>query len=196
MKRFSIVFIILFCVSLIMACITVNIYFPAGAIQEAADQIVDEVRPGQQEKKGSSLDRIRLQWIARLAPILAPGIAFAQIDIDISTPSIRALRSSLAERFKSLEGFYRGRALGENNRGYVEIRDESGLNLKEKANLRRLVDAENRDRKALYKEILEANKLDVQFLDEVERLFANSWRGKKVVPGTWIQKDDGAWVRK
>lgn len=196
MKRFSIVFIILFCVSLIMACITVNIYFPAGAIQEAADQIVDEVRPGQQEKKGSSLDRIRLQWLARLAPILAPGIAFAQIDIDISTPSIRALRSSLAERFKSLEGFYRGGALGENNRGYVEIRDESGLNLKEKANLRRLVDAENRDRKALYKEILEANKLDVQFLDEVERLFANSWRGKKVVPGTWIQKDDGAWVRK
>jgi uncharacterized protein YdbL (DUF1318 family) len=196
MKRVSFLSAVLLCLILIMACITVNIYFPAGAIQEAADQIVDEVRPEQQEKKGSSLDRMHPRWLAWSASVLGPLLAFAQVDIEISTPSIRALRGSLADRFKSLEGFYRRGALGENNQGYVEIRDQSGLNLKEKANLRRLVDAENRDRRALYMEILEANNLDRQFLDEVERLFANSWRGKKVVPGTWIQRDDGTWVRK
>ena len=196
MKRVSFLSAALLCLTLIMACITVNIYFPAGAIQEAADQIVDEVRPEQQEKKGSSLDRMHPRWLAWSVSVLGPSLAFAQVDIEISTPSMRALRGSLADRFKSLEGFYRRGALGENNRGYVEIRDQSGLNLKEKANLRRLVDAENHDRRALYMEILEANNLDRQFLDEVERLFANSWRGKKVVLGTWIQGDDGTWVRK
>jgi uncharacterized protein YdbL (DUF1318 family) len=193
MKRFSIIFIIPL---LIMACITVNIYFPAAAVQEAADEIVDEVRPEKQGKKGDSLERKHLRWLAWGTSVLGPGVVFAQVDIEISTPSIRALRASLAKRFKSLGRFYRLGALGENNRGYLEIRDLSGLSVKEKAGLRRLVNAENHDRKALYKEILKANNLDMQFLDEVEKLFANSWRSKNLVPGTWIQGDDGAWVRK
>jgi len=196
MKRFSIVSIILLCPMLIMACITVNIYFPAGAIQQAAEEIVDEVRPEQQEEKGSSLDQVHRRWLACLMPLLGPSTAHAEVDIEISTPSIRALRASLVDRFKSLEGFYRRGALGENNRGYVEIRDQSGLSLKEKAELRRLMDAENRNRKELYREILEANNLEASFIDEVERLFANSWRELKVVPGTWIQKDDGTWIRR
>ena len=29
---------------LLVSCVTVNIYFPAAAIQKAADQIVDDVR--------------------------------------------------------------------------------------------------------------------------------------------------------
>lgn len=195
MKRFSIFFAILFCLILIMACVTVNIYFPAGEIQKAADEIVDDVRQGQQGEKGSSLHQIRLQWLARLAPSLGPDFAFAQVDIDISTPAIRTLKASLAGRFKSLKGFYNRGALGENNRGYVEIRDQSGLNLKEKADLRKLVTAEKRDRKALYMEILKANNLETRFLPDVERIFANSWR-KKAVQGSWIQKDDGTWVKK
>jgi uncharacterized protein YdbL (DUF1318 family) len=85
--------------------------------------------------------------------------------------------------------------LGENNQGYVELRDQSGLNLKEKADLRRLVKAENQDRRSLYMEIIRANKLEARFLPEVERIFANSWR-KKALAGSWIQNDAGTWVRK
>jgi hypothetical protein len=29
----------------------------------------------------------------------------------------------------------------------------------------------------------------------VQRLFANSWRDKSL-PGWWIQRDDGQWVKK
>lgn len=195
MKRFSIFLPILFCLTLVMACVTVNIYFPAAEIQRAADEIVDEVRPQQQEEKGSSVDRIRVWWLARLVSSIGPNLAFAQVDIDISSPAIRKLKDSLAGRFGSLKGFYTGGALGENNRGYVEIRDESGLNLKKKADLRKLAEAENSDRKALYKEILVANNLETRFLSEVERLFANSWRNK-ALSGSWIQKDDGTWARK
>ncbi len=195
MKRFPIYFAILLCLILIMACVTVNIYFPAGEIQQAAEEIVDEVRPEQNPDKGGSLERIDLPWFVRFVGFLGPGVALAQVDIDISTPAIRALRDSLAGRFESLKGFYSRGALGENNRGYVEARDQSSLNLKEKADLRRLVDAENGDRKALYTEILAANNLEPGFLDEVEKIFANSWR-KKAVPGSPIQKDDGTWATK
>ena len=57
MKRFSILLTILFCLILIMACVTVNIYFPAAEIQKAADEIVDDVRREQQGEGGSSLFR-------------------------------------------------------------------------------------------------------------------------------------------
>ena len=68
------------------------------------------------------------------------------------------------------------------------------LSLKEKADLSRLVDEENRDRAALYTEIIKANNLDMGTLAEVQKLFANSWRGKS--PGGWIQQDNGQWVKK
>ncbi len=194
MKRFSIFLVILVCLTLIIACVTVNIYFPAVEIQEAAEEIVDEARPVYQEKEGSSLTPPR-PWFVRVMQFIGPSVALAQVDINISTPAIRALRSSLAARFGSLKGFYSRGALGENNRGYVQIQDQSGLNLKEKADLRRLVDAENTDRGQLYREILKANNLDSQFIPDVEKIFANSWRNK-AVSGSWIQKDDGSWVRK
>lgn len=35
--------VILLVSSLLVACVTINIYFPAAAAQEAADQIIDDV---------------------------------------------------------------------------------------------------------------------------------------------------------
>jgi uncharacterized protein YdbL (DUF1318 family) len=195
MKKFSILSAVLLCLILVIACVTVNIYFPAGEVQKAADEIVDEVRPGQKEGESTSRFQTRPRWSTRLAPFFAPGLAFAQVDIDISTPAIRALRASLAGRFGSLKGFYSRGSLGENNKGYIELRDQSGLDLKGKADLRRLVKAENRDRKDLYMEIIKANNLEPRFLPEVEKIFANSWR-KKALAGSWIQNDDGTWTRK
>ncbi len=195
MKKISVYSAILLCLILIIACVTVNIYFPAGEVQKAADEIVDEVRPGKEEGESTSLYHIRPRWFTRMGRFLAPNLAFAQVDINISTPAIRALKASLAGRFASLKGFYSRGALGENNQGYVELRDQSRLNLKEKADLRRLVKAENQDRRGLYKEIIRANKLEARFLPDVGRIFANSWR-KKALAGTWIQNDAGTWAKK
>ena len=36
---------------LLAACVTVNIYFPAAAIQKAADEIVDDVRGTKDQKQ-------------------------------------------------------------------------------------------------------------------------------------------------
>ena len=64
--------------------------------------------------------------------------AYAKEEVEVSTPKIRALKQSLRERFPKLRPFFDKGNIGETNDGFIQIRDESGLNLKEKAMLRNL----------------------------------------------------------
>jgi uncharacterized protein YdbL (DUF1318 family) len=184
---------------LLVSCVTVNIYFPAAAIQKAADQIVDDVRnipepapgpkPEQKPDKSSLLDRVR---VVRLGPAEAQAAA---VDLNVSTPAIRNIRASLANRFPQLQPLYAKGAIGETSTGLITARDTGALSLKEKADLNRLVEQENADRQTLYTEIIRANSLDSGQLGEVQRLFANSWRDKSA-PGWWVQQNNGQWGRK
>jgi uncharacterized protein YdbL (DUF1318 family) len=180
--------------ALLVSCVTVNIYFPAAAIQKAADEIVEDVRrapPQSPEAKPDKTSRLDGVWPVGFGP--AP--AHAAVDLDVSTPAIRGLRASMASRFPQLRPLYDKGAIGEANDGLVAARDTGALGLRERADLNRLVDQENTDRRALYGEIIRANNLDPGTLGEVQRLFANSWRTKSA-PGWWIQRDDGQWVKK
>ena len=180
---------------LLVSCVTVNIYFPAAAIQKAADQIVEDVRktpepkPEQKPDKSSLLDRV---LVVRLGPAEAQAAA---VDVNVSTPAIRNIRASLANRFPQLQPLYGKGAIGETNTGLIAARDIGALSLKEKADVNRLVEQENADRQALYAEIIRANSLAPSQLGEIQRLFANSWRDKSA-PGWWIQQDNGQWGRK
>jgi uncharacterized protein YdbL (DUF1318 family) len=179
----------------ITACVTVNIYFPAAAVQKAADEIVEDVRKidKNEEQKPEQKQMNLFQEIKRF--VWEPSEAYAQINIEVSTPAIRALKDSIRERFPQLKPFYDKGSVGENNVGLLETKDISGLNLKEKADLNRLVDSENKDRKSLYTEIIKANKLGQENLPQVQKIFANSWRDKSQ-SGWWIQNDKGAWEKK
>jgi len=188
---------------LLVSCVTVNIYFPAAAIQKAADQIVDDVRktpeqapeqkpdqkPEQTPDKKSFLEWF---WFVSFGPTAAHAAA---VDVNVSTPAVRALKASMANRFSQLQPLYAKGAVGETSNGLVVVRDTGALSLKEKADVNRLVDEENRDRTALYAEIIKANNLDMGTLPEVQRIFANSWRAKSA-PGWWIQQDNGQWAKK
>jgi uncharacterized protein YdbL (DUF1318 family) len=183
---------------LLVSCVTVNIYFPAAAIQKAADQIVDDVRKAPEQKpeqkqepgpdKKSLLDRLRFVSFG-------PAEAQAAVDVNVSTPAIRGLKTALANRFPQLQPLYAKGGIGETNDGLIAVRDTTALSLKEKADVNRLVDEENRDRRALYAEIVRANNLAPAQIPDVQRLFANSWRDKSAA-GWWIQQDGGQWVKK
>jgi uncharacterized protein len=187
----------------LVSCVTVNIYFPAAAIQKAADQIVDDVRktpeqkPGEglEQKPGDKTDKTNLWGRIRVAYIGPEEAYAAAVDVNVSTPAIRALKTSMAGRFPQLQPLYGKGAIGETNTGLVAIRDTGALSLKEKADLNRLVGEENADRQALYTEIIRANNLDMGTLAEVQKLFANSWRDKSS-PGWWVQSDNGEWRKK
>ncbi len=185
------------CVVSLVACVTVNIYFPAAAIQKAADEIVNDVRGTQekQEPKQQKQDKQSLILEELRTFSIGPKEASAQINVDVTTPAIRNLKQALKDNFPSLKPFYDKGALGENNAGLVETKDTAGLNLKEKADLKRVADQENNNRTALYSEIMKANKLGADALPKIQKIFANSWRDKSDA-GWLVQDDKGDWGKK
>jgi len=181
----------------VASCVTVNIYFPAAAVQKAADEIVEDVRKMEQkqEQKPEEKQNIKGLYDELKKFCWGPTEAYAEIDIEVSTPAIRALKDSLKQRFPLLKPFYDRGSIGENNMGLIETKDLTGLNLKEKADLSRLVEQENKERKDLYTEIMKANKFGPDVLPQIQKIFANSWR-EKSQPNWWIQNDKGDWEKK
>ena len=198
MKRrvrfFSVSFLMIFLAS----CVTVNIYFPAAAVQKAADEIVQDIRQTNKKEEQKPEEQKKMNLLYQELKKLSFGPAAAnaaEIDIEVSTPAIRALKDSMKQRFPQLQPFYDKGAIGENNTGFLENRDLGNLGLKEKADLSRLVEQENKDRKDLYTEIMKANKFGADALPRIQKLFANSWRENSQA-GWWIQNDSGEWEKK
>jgi uncharacterized protein YdbL (DUF1318 family) len=178
-----------------LACVTVNVYFPAAEIQDAADRIEEEVRGEEPSQAGSEAAPIESRLRRMMRAMAFESEAYAQIDINITTPTIRALIASRTERFGVLKPLYELGAIGETNDGMLSVRSIDAMALKDKASVKKLVKAENADRANLYAEIAKANNLAPDILPQIKQKFANSMR-KKAKPGWWVQKDDGDWVKK
>ncbi len=191
----------------ITSCVTINIYFPAAAVEKAADQIVDEVwgnkgapQPAKPEapapKKEGEPQSFFDNSIKFAIAVIGPEEAFAaEADINVTTPAIRALKDSIKDRAESIKPYLDRENVGISNDGLLTMRSNEGLNLKEKAELARLIDAENKERKALYVEIARANNFSPDKVSDIRKIFARSWinQAKK---GWWVQSEDGQWSRK
>jgi uncharacterized protein YdbL (DUF1318 family) len=190
-------FLILGVIVFIISCVTVNIYFPAAEVQKAADVIVEDVRQLDKKQEQKPQEQQKLNQYYQKLKKLSWGTAeaYAQIDIEVTTPAIRALKDSIKARFPQLRPFYDKGNVGESNTGFLENRDLGNMSLKEKADLSRLIEQENKDRKDLYAEIMKANKFGPDVLPQIQKIFANSWRDKSQ-SGWWIQKDSGEWDKK
>ncbi|MGH7930849.1 MAG: YdbL family protein [Candidatus Binatia bacterium] len=188
-------FVIVF---LLSACVTVNIYFPAAAVEKAADQIVQETwgnapsEPAQKEQPQSRVVNPK----AAIVMFRFVGEAHAQeADINVSNPAIRALRDSIKRRSESIKPFMDRGNVGITRDGLLSVRTTDGLNLKERAEVQQLVDAENRDREALYSEIAKANNIDRKSVPKIKAIFARSWIDQ-ARPGWLIQDAQGNWRKK
>jgi uncharacterized protein YdbL (DUF1318 family) len=175
-----------------VACVTINIYFPAEEVRNAADKIVNEVwgdraaPPAPKtpiDNKGSYLR----QW-------LGPATAHAAQDIEVSTPEIRAIRESLKQRSAQLFPYLDSGHVGIARDGLLKLRTAEGLDLKSRGETTRLVTAENADRQRLYQEIARANGFPDQ-VAEVQEVFADSWRAKAAA-GWYLEQPDGTWKKK
>ena len=175
----------------VLACITINIYFPEETVRKVAEEIVDEIRKTDEEKKAPDA----LTACPEAAPFSLVPAAYAQEATSVSTPAIRALKGVMKKRFTSLKPYFNGGNIGETNLGMIDVRSEAGLNLQDKATLRKLVKAENDDRTDLYVEVARALDIEDSQIDRVRKIFAESWI-EAAAPGWWIQKEDGAWSKK
>jgi uncharacterized protein YdbL (DUF1318 family) len=196
----------------LVACVTINIYFPAAAAEEAARTIVRDVlgeeapskqkdsTPKEEPEKDDqqSLQDIFQSTLSKsltgIIDILVPPAHAAQPNIDIESPAIRKLRASMSSRQSSLAAHYRSGALGFTNNGLVTARNLKLIPLRERNKVKKMVADENGDRKALYAEIARANG-QPQWEKDIRDTFARVWV-EEAPKGYWYQDDKGKWQQK
>lgn len=94
-------------------------------------------------------------------------------ELQQSSPVVTELAGKMRERNGDIASMKEKSCLGEDNRGYVAVRDcEYCKDADKKNEVQKLSAAENADRKALYKEIAQLNKAENVTVSQVERVFA------------------------
>jgi uncharacterized protein YdbL (DUF1318 family) len=180
------------------ACVTVNIYFPAAAVERAADQIVKETWGGAAEPAKNVPPPQSRNWqpFSQMVSFDFLSAAHAQeADINVSNPAIRALKDSIKQRSEAIRPYMDRGNVGIAQDGLLAIRSSDGLSLKERADIKQLVDAENSDRESLYAEIAKANNIARDSIPKIKSIFAKSWIDQARA-GWWIQDGSGNWRRK
>jgi len=182
------------------ACVTINVYFPAAAAERAAEQFVGDVL-GKPNEEGSLLDPFDLPAHAVL--VAAAGVVdffvrdanAQQVEIEINTPQINAIKARMANRQKQqLDPLFDAGAIGFGADGLVVVRDRAAVPLSERRSLESVVADENRDREAVYREIAVANG-HPEWEKEIQDTFAKEWV-KNARKGWYYQDASGAWRQK
>ena len=164
----------LFAVSLgvcLVACVTVNVYFPESAAERAADIFIKDVygddsserndatAPLGSEPQGAldlNASYLIAVWL-RIGEILVPSAAALQLDINISTPGVNALQNAMEQRHRQLKPYYDSGAVGMSATGLIALRDPKLVALQQRKKIKKLVVDENADRNRLYSEVAMAN---------------------------------------
>ena len=199
MKKLSAALILGVLLSL-AACVTINVYFPAAAAERAAEKFVGDVL-AEPNKDGSTYDPLHppggVVWLAvgHVIDFLIPSAQAQNAEIEINTPQINAIKARMAERQRqSLSAMFDAGAIGFSADGLVTIRDRSAVPLSERRNLESAVADENRDRKAVYREIAIANG-HPEWEQDIQQTFAKEWV-QNARPGWYYQDAGGAWRQK
>ena len=183
--------------TLLSACVTINVYFPAAAAEKAAEQFIGTVigkapdaatePPPQQAPQRSPQ--------AGLLDLLAPAAQAADADLTLQTPAVTAIQTRMKQRFDAtLQAAFGAGAIGLTRDGLVAVRDASALPLAQRATLNQAVADENRDRAAVYREIALANG-HAEWEAQIRATFAAQWV-EQARPGWYYQDAAGTWKQK
>ena len=144
----------------------------------------------------ASLSRAALMKIDPLSLLgISPAYAQAAPDITIKTPAIQAIQSRMASRFdSSLRAGFDSGALGFTRDGLVVVRDAAKLQLKDRVAINAAVADDNRDRKAVYREVAVANN-HPEWEMQIRGVFAKQWIDS-AHGGWWYQEAAGGWKQK
>ena len=185
------------------ACVTINVYFPAAEAKEAAKEFVEKVigddATTTPQARPTTPGGGMAALIRRIDPLSLVGIGSAQAqeqpNISIKTPAIQAIQARMEARFDATlrRGFDAG-ALGFGSDGLVVLRDPAQLELKDRVGMQSAVNDDNRDRKALYREVAVANG-HPDWEGKLRAIFAKQWVDS-AHGGWWYQDAGGGWKQK
>ena len=186
------------------ACVTINVYFPAAeakaAAREFVEKVIDEAQPAPApapaDKPADNNGGGGMAFHFNPLALIGIGEAKAQgaPDITIKTPAIQAIQARMESRFNSTlrAGFDSG-ALGFTGDGLITVRDASKLALKDRVAMNTAVADDNRDRKAVYREVAVANG-HPEWEGQIRNVFAKQWVDS-ARSGWWYQSG-GSWKQK
>jgi uncharacterized protein YdbL (DUF1318 family) len=192
---------------LLSACVTINVYFPAAEAKEAAKEFIENVINDADKVNvhdvpsggGMAMWQKRIELDLRgFDPWVLVGMGSAHAqgapDISIKTPAIQAIQSRMEARFNSsLRAGFDSGALGFTSDGLVAVRDASKVELKDRVALNSAVADDNRDRKAVYREVAVANG-HPEWENQIRDVFAKQWISS-ARKGWWYQSG-GNWQQK
>ncbi len=183
----------------VISCVTINIYFPAAAAEEAAEKIVDEIlnidtdetKPKPQsfyQSKSNNFTSVKNYnnssnnntFIVSIIDIFIPADHAdhaAQANISIETAKIRSIHNSMGKRQAKSRPFYQSSVIGFTNNGLIAITGVKGLSAKQKATANKLIKSENNDRNKLYKEIANDNG-HPEWQSDIQKTFSHTWINK------------------
>ena len=186
---------------LLTACVTINVYFPAAEAKEAAREFVEKViddadKVNIKQDGGGGMALLHKRFDFDPWALVGIGSAHAQSapDITIKTPAIQAIQARMENRFNATlrAGFDSG-ALGFTADGLITVRDPGKLALKDRVAMNAAVADDNRDRKAVYREVAVANG-HPEWEAQIRDVFARQWI-ESARAGWWYQSG-GGWKQK
>lgn len=191
----------------LVGCVTINVYFPEAAAQQAADKFIGTVidstaptapknPPANSEQHPNEPPAHRPQPSAMLLDLLVPAAYAADTpDIRIQTPATAAIQARMQGRFKSVLGsLLDSGAIGFSRDGMIAMHDASKVPLSARAQTTAAIADENSDRTALYREVAAANN-HPEWESQIRATFARSWI-EHAHAGWYYQDAAGAWKRK
>jgi uncharacterized protein len=197
-----------FALFFIASCVTINVYFPAAAAQEAADEIVNEVlkqAPQEQspktkpdniksetEKPNTSLHQPTEHIIVKILDFVIPT-AQAGANMSINTPKIRSIRNQLKQQHSRLVAFFNKGNIGYSDNGLIKVRNTNGLNIKQKSTMKKQINTSNALLSNLYSEIAMANG-HPEWKADIQKTFAKTWVSQ--MQGGWMYYRGGQWKKK
>lgn len=139
------------------------------------------------------MQKLMMSFLVILITLFATSSAYAVPDLEVNTPAISAIKSSMQVRHSQLAPHYASGAVGLTKDGLIAVRDTTAVPLKDRQGINALVAAENADRNALYKEIAASNG-HPEWRGDIQGTFAGRWIDK--AQRGWYYQNDGGWVKK
>jgi uncharacterized protein len=190
---------------LLWSCVTVNIYFPEAAAEQALRGVAQDILDTQPGAGGSPAPETKsspaepgASLKSALGNVLAMLIPAAhaedQPNINVQTPLALKLRASLKQRQAKLDPYYRSGAIGLSSNFKPVARDLNLVPLQERVALKKMLSDDAQDRTALFSEIARGNghpEWEENLRSTFERVFF-----EETPAGYWYQDAQGQWKQK
>lgn len=125
-----------------------------------------------------------IRHILCIITLCMTGLTLTSAPAQAATPS--EITARMKERLAEIDSLKLAEKLGENNNGLLEPRGSLA------GDERKLVQAQNEDREALYEYIANQNNTSVSVVAKQRAVQI----AKQSKPGIWLQKPNGEWYKK